>query len=272
MLKLGTSTGVEVFRHASAVFDYVSSYSAVNNYFDALAEKPTNPEAAALDNLYDALFSAALIPKLEVFCVHANSSEQAARMNLINAVEATQAGAFTFEKNRYLKGDGASAFLDWNIAATATSGYSQNSGSLGAYVFDGTIPPSGSYSPVGWRDNQNAIRVSLAGQFFGAINSNGISYAGPLVDGFTNLLVASRTGATTIKLFLDDAEVASGTTASVAEKTTTELRSFEGWNATGAMLCPWKLGCTFMGSGLTLANVQAMKAALDDYFIAIGAL
>jgi hypothetical protein len=252
------------------------SYAAeATALFARFTTPPTDARKGHINTLIAALKNASVWTKLDCLWVLAAADAQAAQRNWkADAFNLTPTNAPTFAADRGYTGNASNAYLATGFnAATAGGQYAQNSGSLGVWRL--TVPTTG--------DNRVDIGVSSSGGAFPSalirpygqtsgktdVGLNDNSAAGSL-DRVTGFEVVTRNDSANIILYRGSAE------AATQAKTSTALNSLAmtilalNVGGTPAQFSNSELAIAFIGSGLTLADVQAMKAAFEAYLLGVG--
>ena len=231
-----------------------------------------NTHKTNYDTLICGLVTDGIFTKLDVLYVFATDTTTNALLNLkSSSFNGTVTGSLTFNANVGYTGTGATNYIDTGFNPTAASGnFTQNSGTIGAYIRTSRAVDQG-YISIGTQAN-NFTFILPFGQF-ADLFQYAVNSVTPNTAANTNAQgqwIVSRTGATAIAAQKNGAAFDSGTNVSGAIDNANILvfASDLGGSAGGFSLD--QQSAVLIGGGLTGTEMANLAGRLNTYMTAYG--
>lgn len=239
---------------------------AANMLCARMTVRPSRARRALIETLIGSLISAGVWDNLDGFYVLASHDVQAAKLNWVGAMQdLTAVNAPVFQVDRGFTGDGASSYLDTNVAANALEKFAVTDAAIGVYVRT-TVSNNNAFD-VGCVDVGSYINPNnTSGNVLVRANCNTGSAIAISNAGDNKGLFAWTRNAGDVHIYKDGALLGSSTHSSSQLPTTnyTLLRSNTGYSTR-------QLSAAFIGKGLSDSGQAALNTALSTFLTAIGA-
>jgi hypothetical protein len=227
--------------------------------------RPTRTRRTLLTSLISSLMTAGVWTKLDGFYVFAAHDVQAAKLNWVGcAQDVTAVNAPTFQIDRGFTGNGTSAYLDTNTAASLLERYKANDATMGVYSRTNTAGSNIIEISAGTKAYLNP---AVAGAVAVRANSSAGSIINPSNGGVNTGLFAWSRDSTTAYVYRAGALLGSAAVAAGAVDAVNV--TFSQYNSTNYSIR--QLAAGFFGQGLSDTEHAALHAALLTYLTDVGA-
>jgi hypothetical protein len=235
--------------------------------FFARIPAQTTARYALLNTVFVGLRAAGLLAKLDALGTEAAADTTTAGQNLIqNKFNLAVFGAPTFTADRGYTGDGSGAYLTRNFTpSTAGGNFTQNSGSVGAYVNGG--PTSSAASVLGRVGTGVPNLINPNGGEAALIRINGVSAQVTFTTATARGLTAASLVGATIAGYRGGVKQASAAATTVALDTSPIMLL----GNINSSFSTFRLAYDWIGGGLTDTDEANLASIMLTYLTAIGA-
>jgi hypothetical protein len=254
---------------ATAVLPFCATYQDV---YDSFTTPPSDAIALEQNTMVCGLVDDGVWAKLDLFYVFAQTTNGGgeALVNWVNpgTFDATAFNAPAFVALEGFTGDGASTYIDCNVALSALGNYSLDSASLGTYIrtnvdevkIDAGVKTGGNYSYLVSR---------LTGLIYHRINQAAIAGGVANADS-RGMYINNRTASNAINIFKNKIEVFNGATVSTAVPTDNLYALALNDGGTESFHITRQLSLLFAGSEFTQTDVDNMYDRFQAYMTSNG--
>lgn len=251
---------------------FTTFHTEAATYFTAMTVQPDNARKALINTLIGGLKTDGLWSTFDWFLLVAAHDAQAGRLNAVNTAKVAALGNTpTFTTDRGYSDTGAGNYLDLGerIDVATVGQYTQNSGSVGAWVNSGTADGGSPFGNLGTgAQNRAYVAIPLSGnETFRANESNTAETFRASTGTVTGHRTIVRAAAAEKRGYFNGSDTSglltTATTSGAAVSATILRRA----TVYGNM----RVAAYYHGSGLSAAQVANLHTRLSTYLTAIGA-
>ena len=227
---------------------------------------PSAARVRVIDTLVRALVAAGVWPKLDALYLLAAHHEQAARLNWVSAAHTmTAVNSPTFTVDRGFNGNGTTSYMNttFNPGAAAGAKFVRDSAFLGIWSLTNS---SNAINDIGhWNGAVGAaIQARIAGNIFSVAANSGVLTGDPSLTS-VGFFAWSRTNATTVDKYVNDALVRTQTSASAAVNNIPFYLGALNQNGAPQQVNTRQYACVLIGDGFRMEEEAATYSALRSY-------
>jgi hypothetical protein len=232
-------------------------------------------ERNAYITLINGLVADGIFSLLDLLYILATNNTTTAALNLVSSsFSLVTNGSLTFTPDVGYTGDGSTGYLNTQLAPSAATQFTQNSGSIGAYIQTNQTTADASVIMGSALIGSYAYMSPMnTGSVF-TFNVNDNVFTGPANTTSKGAWTASRTSSSQIDLYKNGSTTPFGTNAaatSVAPSTVPWALFALNTNGVISNFSAYQASAFFAGGGLTSAQAVSVNNRINAYMAALGA-